>query len=98
MNEHLCAYNDHGMLCNSAGTLSLTTLGGGPWYCREHFSRMMGWDQPKPVHNRSLVHIQQEAAKYCAERGLHTVEQMREFVATSLKFGRVLSREPGQEG
>ena len=31
-----CDYHDHGIGCNSIGTLSPGTLGQGPWYCRNH--------------------------------------------------------------
>lgn len=49
-----------------------------------------------------------EAAKYCAEHGLDTVEKMREFVKTGLQGMRAtkanmrwaarIIREPGEEG
>ena len=32
----LCQYNDHGVTCPHVGVLSPSTLGTGPWYCRDH--------------------------------------------------------------
>jgi hypothetical protein len=32
-----CKYNDHGERCQYQGTLSPSTNGHGPWYCRRHF-------------------------------------------------------------
>jgi hypothetical protein len=31
-----CAYNDYGQRCGNAGSLSPSTNGSGPWYCRDH--------------------------------------------------------------
>jgi len=31
-----CPYNDHGVRCGAYGTLSPSTNGSGPWYCRDH--------------------------------------------------------------
>jgi hypothetical protein len=33
-----CAHIADGHQCQSSGSLSRTTQGGGPWYCRLHFS------------------------------------------------------------
>jgi len=38
-----CAFNDHGYRCQNDGHLSSTVYGEGPWYCRDHFARIMGW-------------------------------------------------------
>lgn len=32
-----CNFNDHGARCERYGTLSPSTNGHGPWYCRDHF-------------------------------------------------------------
>ena len=37
-----CEYNDHGMRCDKAGTISLHTKAGGPWYCSEHAFGLTG--------------------------------------------------------
>jgi hypothetical protein len=39
----LCVFNDHGLTCGYPGFLSNTTNGDGPWYCKAHFARIMGW-------------------------------------------------------
>ena len=41
--DRTCAWNDHGLPCHLIGHLSQTTLGSGPWYCRDHFAMLMGW-------------------------------------------------------
>lgn len=41
--EHYCEFNDHGLACAQVGFLSQSTNGSGPWYCRTHFARIMGW-------------------------------------------------------
>ena len=38
-----CRWNDHGMQCDKYGHLSQGTNGEGPWYCRDHFAKLMGW-------------------------------------------------------
>ena len=47
----LCCYNDHGTPCHAQGHLSTGTTGAGPWYCRPHFARVMGW----PVWEASAI-------------------------------------------
>ena len=34
-----CAFNDYGIRCEAKGTVSPSTTGSGPWYCRLHFGR-----------------------------------------------------------
>ena len=38
----LCEYNDHGMNCGNAGSISLHNGEGGPWYCSEHALGLKG--------------------------------------------------------
>lgn len=40
-----CAWNDHGSECDKIGVMSQATNGQGPWYCRQHFARLMGWPE-----------------------------------------------------
>lgn len=93
-----CAFNDYGARCERLGILSGTQQGDGPWYCREH-----AWVVLHDNRNKSRAYkgpdIQAEAAKFCAERGLDTVEKMRTWVkANSGKMGKLLiTREPGQD-
>jgi len=42
-----CPFNDHGRVCGKRGSLSDSTLGGGPWYCPEHFWLLKG----RPLKN-----------------------------------------------
>lgn len=38
----VCAWNDHGHRCHWRGVFSTTTVGGGQWYCREHWESING--------------------------------------------------------
>ena len=38
----LCEYNDHGTLCNKAGSISLQIGEDAPWYCRDHAFGLRG--------------------------------------------------------
>lgn len=38
-----CAFDDVGYRCQLDGHIATTTHGEGPWYCRTHFARVMGW-------------------------------------------------------
>lgn len=49
--EHYCEFNDYGQSCPQVGFLSQSTNGAGPWYCRTHFARIMGW----PVVEAGIV-------------------------------------------
>lgn len=40
----MCSWNDHGQACGYHGVMSSSTVGGGPWYCREHWARLQGYD------------------------------------------------------
>jgi hypothetical protein len=32
-----CTFNDHGHICGLRGSMSDSTVGGGPWYCSRHY-------------------------------------------------------------
>lgn len=49
----LCEYNDHGMMCNKAGSIALHTGEGGPWYCSEHALGIKGM-APKKIGTQSI--------------------------------------------
>ncbi len=49
----LCEYNDHGMMCNKAGSIALHTGEGGPWYCSEHALGLKGM-APKKIGTQSI--------------------------------------------
>lgn len=85
----LCAFNDHGLPCTFYGMRSFSTF-GGPWYCREHYYRMMGYNGmegrkgnalPDPC-NSSLV---PELLKKVKQPSKGNLEKW-------------LPREPGEEG
>ena len=33
----VCSHEDRGQRCANVATMSQSTLGGGPWFCHEHF-------------------------------------------------------------
>jgi len=37
-----CPFNDHGARCGARGTISQSTNGLGPWYCRDHAWVILG--------------------------------------------------------
>lgn len=61
----VCVWNDHGESCRYAGILSYSTNGSGPWYCREHWSKLndypvdgRGNAEPKlPLHSLAVDDI-----------------------------------------
>lgn len=48
-----CCWNDYGDTCGDRGILSQGT-NGGPWYCREHFYRLMRWTGMEGKHGNQL--------------------------------------------
>lgn len=99
--KHLCAYNDHGVMCTRKGTMSATTLGDGPWYCRQHawvflHDRNLKELEPKP---KTKEQVQKEAKEFCESKGLHTRAQMIAWLKTQPLGRMVVSRmrEPGED-
>ena len=43
-----CEYNDHGLLCDQPGSISLHIGEGGPWYCSNHALGLKGM-KPKKI-------------------------------------------------
>lgn len=41
-----CSWTDHGSRCSHDGTISESTVGGGPWYCRRHNALRFGRPDP----------------------------------------------------
>ena len=98
----LCAWNNHGDPCHAIGHLSTSTNGSGPWYCRSHFARLMGWpswqaavteDSQAEVDervNKLVPRLQNESEHDWSMR-------CRNWTLERLK-GRVLQPEPGESG
>lgn len=67
--KRLCQWDDHGLSCAAAGHMSTGTTGDGPWYCRDHFADLMGWqrwtvDGNLPIPRRRLpLIIEGESSK-----------------------------------
>lgn len=38
-----CIWKTDGYQCQNIGHMSKCTAGEGPWYCRRHFEKLMGW-------------------------------------------------------
>lgn len=53
-----CGFDDVGHRCTRPGHMAMSTNGEGPWYCRQHFARLMGWDerQEEPTRINGLVY------------------------------------------
>ena len=96
-----CSYNDHGTRCDRRGTISSTTQGDGPWYCRQH-----AWvilhdrrdKEPEPK-DKALDQLQLEAKAFCSSKGLETREQMIAWMRET-RLGKVVlsqMREPGED-
>ncbi len=45
--ELTCPWNDHGDICARRGSFSESIVGGGPWYCREHWARLHNQSPPR---------------------------------------------------
>jgi hypothetical protein len=94
-----CAWNINGERCRYPGTTSASTNGNGPWYCAGHFglsnthagaeivqaSARHLTRTPEERAAADLASLNEEAAQYCAERGLDTVAKMREFARTAFQ-------------
>ena len=52
-----CHFNEFGRLCERPGTISPSTHGGGPWYCRKHAHVAFhdGEDHPEPPPDRESM-------------------------------------------
>jgi len=48
-----CPFNDHGHICGQPGSLSESTIGGGPWYCSKHWGILKGW----PVKSTDAIRL-----------------------------------------
>jgi hypothetical protein len=50
--RHLCSDDYRGQRCSQPGTLSTSTMGGGPWFCHTHFPHFRGRYAHKPNHEK----------------------------------------------
>ena len=99
----LCAWNDHGMPCHEPGHLSQGTLGLGPWYCRSHFARLMGW----PAWAAAAIEDSQEEVdarvnkivpRKPGESEHDWSMRCRTWVMERIRRGQVFQAEPGAKG
>ncbi len=99
-----CIWKTEGHQCQSIGHLSSGTLGSGPWYCREHFARLMKW----PAWQASVVDESQDAvdervnAYVSREAGDSEHDwsmRCRVWTMDKLRRGRIFKpmREPGED-
>lgn len=96
----LCAFNDHGYVCHLPGHLSTGTLGGGPWYCRKHFARLMGWPSwEATVQSDSIEIVDQRVNKIIprldGESDHAWSMRCKDWVVAKIKRGVI--REPGED-
>ena len=104
--QKLCAFNDHGMRCPRIGHMANTTNGEGPWYCREHFARIMGWEYTEPTEDESMhqaavdVRVNRIVPRLQGESEHDWSMRCRDWVFAQLgKIGRepARMREPGED-
>ncbi len=57
--DPICAYDDHGVKCKHYGTLSPSTTGSGPWYCRDH-AWVFLYDRKQPEKQTTWPTIKSE--------------------------------------
>jgi len=98
--------------CRYPGSLSSNPGPGGPWYCRAHFDcrdpiagadivqASMDYRHSDPVQRRAEDQVRADA--YCANLGLHTVEEKRAWLRENIaKIGKRIqqpaTREPGED-
>ena len=80
-----CAWTDHGLRCASDGTISDSTVGGGPWYCRRHNALRFGRPDPgyrlPPVRDLSGYGIRPEPDEinFADRARAYLREQMAQF-------------------
>jgi hypothetical protein len=103
-----CAFNDHGMLCDRMGTLSPSTKGDGPWYCRKHAHMVLhdGEDHAEPPNpEREPMSVVDERVNKIVPRLQGESEhdwsmRCREFVLAYVKrtaAQQYRQREPGED-
>lgn len=55
----LCSHEDRGQRCSAPGSFSSSTLGGGPWFCSDHFPPFRNWNSgqrtPPPATFRAIA-------------------------------------------
>ena len=67
----LCHHEDRGQRCANLGTLSPSTLGGGPWYCWQHARHVHGgnaYGSQPPGSVRRTLGFKRLDAEEIAER------------------------------
>lgn len=96
-----CIFKTNGYQCQHDGHLSTGTLGEGPWYCREHFARVMGWQ----AWEASAVDETQVVVDERVSKRVHRLEgesehawstRCRLWVLDRIRCGRIL-RQPGED-
>jgi hypothetical protein len=98
----LCPWNDHGDVCGRPGHLSDSVVGGGPWYCREHFARLKGWSSwEAAVTDESMAAVDARVNKLVprleGESEHDWSMRCRDWTIATLKKRGVAIREPGED-
>ena len=101
-----CVWRDMGSQCQEDGHLSTGTLGEGPWYCRRHFARKMGWphyevsvtDDPQTAIDKRVTGL---VPRLEGETDNGWSMRCRAWVTDRMRRGRIFSdtpmREPGED-
>lgn len=88
-NDTQCAWTDHGSRCSHEGTISDSTVGGGPWYCRRHNAQRFGRKDPglsaQPLRDLSGHGIRMAAGEsnFSDRARAYLRQQIAQFVSAS---------------
>jgi len=94
-----CDFDSSSGRCRYPAVLSSGTSGRGPWRCSAHWSVpspsigaqivAASMDYKHPTTEELLAEHQARADKFCAEKGLDTVEKKRAWVKENLRIKTV---------
>jgi hypothetical protein len=92
MSEARCAWIGDGLQCRNPGAFSNSTVGGGPWYCREH------WGRNDPIAGADIVQesVQRHASGVPDFVAIVTASR-KHYLAGALPDGPQMSRDQARE-
>lgn len=99
----VCAFNDHGYTCGQPGFLSRTTNGEGPWFCRQHFARIMNWPdwsetavKPLSIAVEEMTRDIKEPYRSRAMERQKTPESLGPISEVDKRVNKLVPRLPGE--
>lgn len=64
--KHMCVWRNRGEPCQAVGICSDSTVGGGPWYCRDHYADLKGWeraDAPRTADKEPIEEVDKRVSR-----------------------------------